>query len=125
MTKNILSRDIQDLHSYLRWHSISKYIDCNLETLDVGCNIGTMTLEIAKQTSNVVVGVDIDPNCVRQAEERANRHKIANCKFLFGDGTSLPFSDGSFEQVLLADVLEHVVEDHKVIEECYRVLKPG
>jgi SAM-dependent methyltransferase len=37
----------------------------------------------------------------------------------------LPFGDGSFSAVLLFDVLEHVASPDVVLNELYRVLRPG
>lgn len=125
MDKNILSRDISDLHSYVRWNSISKYIDDTASTLEVGCNIGTMTIEIAKRCSSKVVGIDLDPNVIAKAQERAASFELSNCEFMVASATELPFGNGTFEQILLADVLEHVDDDSKVISECFRVMKPG
>jgi len=124
MKITLLSRDIPDLHSYLRWNSVAKYIDVSLKTLDIGCNIGTMTLEIASQTENMITAIDFDPRLVKLARERARKFNIRNCKFLCADATRLPFADASFEQILLADVLEHVKNDSAVIKECFRLLKP-
>lgn len=38
---------------------------------------------------------------------------------------SLPFKDKSVDIVLLTNLLEHVREPNAVLEECYRILKPG
>ena len=125
MDNNILSWDIPDLHSYLRWNSISRYIDYSLFTLDVGCNIGTMTIEIAKRTTNPVVGIDIDSKTIENAVLRAQKFHLNNCHFQIGSAVKLPFEDNTFQQILLADILEHCIDDLTVIEECYRVLKPN
>lgn len=41
-----------------------------------------------------------------------------------GDVERLPIADGSLGTVLLRDVLEHV-DDHRVLDHCHRVLRPG
>ncbi len=121
---DLLSRDINDLHSYLRWNSVSKYINYNLKTLDIGCNIGTMTIEIAKRTQLEVIGVDIDQKALEFAKERAKKYSLNNCQFFYGNAYKLNFEDGEFDQILLADILEHIDDDSNVIQECYRLLKP-
>jgi len=40
------------------------------------------------------------------------------------DGHSLPFTEGSFDGVLIQAVLEHVLEPQRVVNEIERVLKP-
>lgn len=39
------------------------------------------------------------------------------------DATKLPFKDGYFSQVIILDVLEHIKDHHKALEEINRVLK--
>jgi SAM-dependent methyltransferase len=41
------------------------------------------------------------------------------------DGTTLPFADGSFDLVVVIDLLEHVSDDGATIAEIARVLRPG
>lgn len=41
------------------------------------------------------------------------------------DATNMPFKDGYFSQVIILDVLEHIKDDHKALDEIYRVLKKG
>ena len=43
----------------------------------------------------------------------------------FGDACSLPYADNRFDLVLATDVVEHVDEDDKALDEIRRVLKPG
>jgi len=42
-----------------------------------------------------------------------------------GDGLALPFADQSFDRVIAAEVLEHVVDDGQAMAELARVLRPG
>jgi SAM-dependent methyltransferase len=44
---------------------------------------------------------------------------------LNGAGESLPFEDEKFDLVLSHEVLEHVADDRRCLEEIVRVLKPG
>jgi SAM-dependent methyltransferase len=41
------------------------------------------------------------------------------------DGSNLPFKANTFDTVLCTEVIEHLEEPWKAIEEMYRVLKPG
>jgi SAM-dependent methyltransferase len=56
------------------------------------------------------LSVDIDPE--RKPDVVADAHK-------------LPFADGEFEMVLCTEVLEHVKNPKVVMDEIFRVLKPG
>ncbi|WP_456998717.1 class I SAM-dependent methyltransferase [Lysobacter sp. HA18] len=44
---------------------------------------------------------------------------------VFGDVMRLPFADGSFDTVLLLEVLEHVSKPDVALEDIRRVLRPG
>ena len=41
------------------------------------------------------------------------------------DICNLPFAENSFDIILCNHVLEHIPDDHKAMQELYRVLKPG
>jgi len=41
------------------------------------------------------------------------------------DPTAMPFESNSFDAIICQHVLEHILEDDKVMEELFRVLKPG
>jgi ubiquinone/menaquinone biosynthesis C-methylase UbiE len=49
--------------------------------------------------------------------------KNKSIKKYIGDGRNLRFKDGSFDIVLMFDVLEHIKEDDIAIKEAHRVLK--
>ena len=42
-----------------------------------------------------------------------------------GDATGLPFADGSFDRIIAAEVLEHILADGSAMAELARVLRPG
>lgn len=44
---------------------------------------------------------------------------------LIGDGHFLPFKENTFDAVISEAVLEHVRSPNRVVQEIYRVLKPG
>jgi len=56
------------------------------------------------------IGLDLPPN--GQAE-------------LYGDGMKMPFRDAVFDTVLCNEVLEHVPEPSRLLEEAARVLRAG
>ncbi|MGB9680637.1 MAG: class I SAM-dependent methyltransferase, partial [Minisyncoccia bacterium] len=55
----------------------------------------------------------------------ASAKKLTNCFFETGYAENIPYQDNSFDIILMEDVLEHVHDPKKVIQECYRVLKLG
>ena len=49
----------------------------------------------------------------------------ADARTAVGDATAMPFADGSFDRVIAAEVLEHILDDQRAMNELARVLRPG
>lgn len=81
--------------------------------LDVGCGIGDfMTYRPG------TVGVDVSTHTVDWCCQRG-----LNAKLMEPD--NLPFEDGSFESVVLDNVLEHLSEPQALLADIRRVLTPS
>ncbi|MBI2865244.1 MAG: class I SAM-dependent methyltransferase [Chloroflexi bacterium] len=85
--------------------------------LDVGCGLG-MYMSQFRRFSPEVYGVDVDPAKVAEASASLPNVHAAPAE-------ALPFDDGSFDVVFLHEVIEHVDDDRKTIQEAYRVLDKG
>lgn len=84
--------------------------------LDIGCRDGTLTKHYCDD--NEVIGVDIDLNALELCRKRLN------IQLLCADANKeLPFSDGFFDVVVLAEVLEHTMFPELVLAESYRILR--
>jgi len=88
--------------------------------LDLGCGDGRLTVELR---GTRVVGADVS----RLALERARRRLAGDDVELveLTPGAVMPFDDGAFELVLLAETIEHVVDAQTLLQETRRVLAPG
>ena len=62
-------------------------------------------------------------NAFLSAKLRAEKLNISNCDFKVGSAIELPFEEDSFEQALIADILEHCEDDKAVIKECYKSIQ--
>jgi len=93
--------------------------------LDLGCGFGGRTVEFQRVTSGQYIGVDFDSRAAIGALRFARSIGARNVCFASGLGESLPFAGESFDVVLSYDVLEHVQNPKRTLEEVYRVLKPG
>lgn len=82
--------------------------------LDIGGKEGAFAERLAGTVKRIVC-VDISLPRVRSAL----------VSFTIGDGQSLPFVDHAFDQVVLNDVLEHIVDDRVALQEACRVLDVG
>ena len=85
--------------------------------LDVGCGIGTYVRGF-RRFSDDVHGVDVDAARVAQASRDLPNIRVAEAE-------SLPYPDDDFDLVFLNEVIEHVADDRRTIEEAARVTKPG
>jgi len=93
--------------------------------LDIGCGNGFHTLRAAGRC-RYVVGFDLDERQLRVAEDLRRCRRVRNVLFLKASAQSpLPFPDATFDRVLFLDVLEHLVDRDRALEEVYRVLRPG
>jgi len=82
--------------------------------LDVGCGEGILL----RGSGFTPIQLDISVKRLRRVR--------AGCNVLIcSDGMELPFADASFDVVLLVALLEHVSRPERVMEEAWRVLKPG
>jgi len=91
--------------------------------LDVGCGGGLLAEEFARLGFEVT-GIDPAPETVDTARAHAAISGLS-IDYWTGTGEHLPFADKSFDHVACCDVLEHVDDVNRVIEEIARVLKPG
>ncbi|MBL7150392.1 glycosyltransferase [Candidatus Microgenomates bacterium] len=89
--------------------------------LEIGCGVGNMT-EFMKQEHRVIA-TDIDPKFLKQAEKRLGVGK--NIRFeLFNIEKKKKMEDQVFT-IIGINVLEHIKEDEKALENMYNILQPG
>lgn len=91
--------------------------------LDVGSGGGFLAEAVAADGVEVV-GVDRSFPSVSEARRHA-ASVGSDVAYVGGVGERLPFADGVFDAVLCAEVLEHVDDPGRVIDECSRVLRAG
>jgi SAM-dependent methyltransferase len=99
----------------------------SMRLLELGSARGDTALFFAPRVAKVV-GVDAAPAAIRAAEDLAGRKRVANASFLLADARELtPLKNVSFGCVLLADFVEHVLDDvlEPALREAHRVLVPG
>lgn len=89
----------------------------NDSILDVGCGMGHFT-DLLSRAGARCTGIDADRECISYCQ----RHMAG--EYIEGDVRKLPFPDNSFDKALCTEVLEHIIENHLVLKEMARVLKP-
>jgi len=92
--------------------------------LDVACGNGTVAFEYAKMVKHVT-GVDITPAMIKRARIIQKERNLDNLDWRIVDISALPFRDNCFSIVVTRGSLHHLIDSNKVMEEMYRVCKPG
>ncbi|HUY73341.1 MAG TPA: class I SAM-dependent methyltransferase [Candidatus Dormibacteraeota bacterium] len=91
--------------------------------LDVGCGTGALTEAILAGGQPVAVaGIDPSGEFIRHATAAISD---ARASFSVGSATSLDFSEGGFDAVASALVLNFVPEPLRAVAEMRRVVRPG
>ena len=102
---------------------ISTYIMSALpkggKLLDIGCGTG-LFVERYIEAGGSAIGLDISSKMI----EKARRRCIA-CDYTLGTGEKIPFCDNSFDAVCSLLVFSYVKDPETMLNEAYRVLKPG
>ncbi len=91
--------------------------------LDVGCGGGLLAEEFAGLGCRVT-GVDPSTESLETARGHARAGGL-EIEYVEGTGEQLPFPDAAFDAVYCCDVLEHVDDLQRTLDESARVLKPG
>jgi ArsR family transcriptional regulator len=92
------------------------------DVLDVGAGDGTIAQMIAPRARSYVA-LDASEKLVTAARTRLSGLDTVEARL--GDAHALPFADGSFDQVLLLNVLTCAEHPAKVVAEAARVLRRG
>lgn len=93
------------------------------QVLDLGC-AGGFTAEALDDRGAQVTGLDPAEKAIAAARAHAEAHG-RNIRYDVGVGEELPYCDAQFDAVVCVDVLEHVADLSKVVDEVTRVLRPG
>ena len=129
----IYSRNAMGEENDLLAQAIIRYIDDHLKTfqpldiMDMGCGIGNSTLPFSKKyPDSRVIGVDVALPCLRYAHARANALGI-EAHFSQQNVEKTSYDPESFDLVTSTLLLHETSHDAvpKIIQECFRLLKPG
>ena len=102
-----------------------KWIKRDDEVLDIGCGNGQHSVRVASRVKSVI-GFDVDKIQLRLAREAVIRVGVKNVKFKnWSAMEKFPNKSEHFDCVLFLGVLEHLTGRDKVLQEVWRVLKPG
>ena len=95
--------------------------------LDLGSGGGIDVLLSAKRVgeSGKVYGLDMTDEMLDLARENQRQAGVTNVEFLKGDIENIPLPDDSVDVIISNCVINLSADKGKVLEEAFRVLKPG
>lgn len=99
-----------------------------LRVLDIGTGIGLLPILLAEDGAQSVVGIDVSPEMLEQAEFlRLSRggEPGARVSYRLAPAHALPFRDEIFDAVFCRLLLNHMRRPERVVREMVRILKPG
>jgi SAM-dependent methyltransferase len=96
----------------------SAFLPLGRRVLDIGCSEGATLFHLGEPEG--AVGVDLF-----EAKVEFARARLPRCRFVVGSAYELPFDDGSFDHVLVRDVIHHLDRPERALLEIRRVLAPG
>lgn len=94
-----------------------------MRVLDVACGNGNQSIPAA-QIGAQVTGVDIAPNLIEQARNRAENENL-KIQFDEGDAENLPYADTDFDVVMTMFGAMFAPRPERVSAELIRVCRPG
>lgn len=102
-------------------------VEPGMRVLDVACGTGEPGISVATllRGSGEVVGIDISPEPLKIAAERAAQRDLTNVRFQQADAHELPFANESFHRIVSRLGLMFFAEPQRALNEMWRVLKPG
>lgn len=102
---------------------LDKHVDPESRILDYGCGFGRSVQELHTRGFANLFGVDYSSGMIGRA-----RKENPFARYVRNSGSDIPFSDNSFDAVLLLAVLTCIPdsnEQSRLFSEMYRVLKDG
>jgi lipopolysaccharide biosynthesis protein/2-polyprenyl-3-methyl-5-hydroxy-6-metoxy-1,4-benzoquinol methylase/uncharacterized coiled-coil protein SlyX len=101
---------------------ISAKVASNSVVLDVGCSTGMLGRYLALEKNCIVDGVDVDEAALQQCKQG---YRKTACKNLEHDNLTDIFNVESYDYIVVADVVEHLVDPDKLLSQLKLLVKPN
>jgi 2-polyprenyl-3-methyl-5-hydroxy-6-metoxy-1,4-benzoquinol methylase len=94
--------------------------------LDVGCNSGGFNWKLKQEMDGTFLGIDIKPWWENHIGKEHTQEDIDNKYFIStAEKARQHFHPNSMNVIVIAEVLEHVMDDYAVAKVMYELLAPG
>lgn len=92
--------------------------------LEIGCGTGIATIQMSDCVKEITA-IDISPDMMKQAKEKAEKLGKENITFLETDLMDMELESESFDIVTAYNVLLYMENRDEVLKKIYDILKPG
>jgi SAM-dependent methyltransferase len=120
----MFDRDGRQRKAWTMMRVLAEAVDkdfATLSVLNVGGSAGIIDEYLSRYFGRVV-GIDIDEKAIAYARGNFNKDNLV---FEIGDAMNLAYAADSFDVVICSQVYEHVADAAVMMDEIFRVLKPG
>jgi 2-polyprenyl-3-methyl-5-hydroxy-6-metoxy-1,4-benzoquinol methylase len=97
---------------------VVKHVDANKKILDVGCSVGELGKYLKRYKNAEVYGIDISNKAIQKATKILDGAFVVNI-----DTDKIPFAKKKFDEIICADVLEHLYDPVSVLKKLSSYLK--
>lgn len=106
------------LRSYVEL--VDDHAKSNSSILELGCGNG-LSARMLRDKGHRVIGTDLSYAFLEETDKWENKE----LRYLACDALNLPFNENSFELVCSNELLEHVTNAEKILNEMIRIVSPG
>ncbi len=101
-----------------------KYLKPTDNVLDFACGTGLVTVQVANSAASVL-GIDISPGMIEQAQMKCAARGIGNATFRVGTLMDDSLAEASYDAVLAFNILHGLPDASACCARIHRLLKPG
>jgi 2-polyprenyl-3-methyl-5-hydroxy-6-metoxy-1,4-benzoquinol methylase len=117
-------------HRYTKSHRLVREALPDLagkRILDLGCSRGLMLERFRRYEGAELVGAELDPEVRPDAEARGIHVDEFQINVFDGGQITarLPYDDDSFDVIIAAEIIEHIVDTEGFVSELRRIVSPG
>jgi SAM-dependent methyltransferase len=119
--------DDLDQYHFEKLHHLLRLVDFDgwrgRQVLEVGCGAGVDLARFARGGADVT-GVDVAASAIALARANFDQQQLRG-RLEVADAEHLPFADATFDLVYAHGVVQYTANPQALVDECYRVLRPG
>jgi SAM-dependent methyltransferase len=120
--RNRPSGGIRSVHAV----AVQACLDPSKRVLEIGCNTGFTSVNLALVSGCKVVGIDMNAHSLEEAQRYAAAMGVdSQTSFVRADATRMHFADGEFDLVWASNVTSFIDDKRAAVREYLRVLRGG